>query len=1009
MFKNLPTFKSLPQAIGLPFLSSNEDAQLKFKSSPITGVKRLYGDEVIPLSDVTYWAQYYTLFNSAADVYSLITVHDVRQALSSQPTNLSNLVLTLAHHLFTLLPSQDFPHPSSTSSQDLTKEALNCLRVLGRVLVVIYESEADVRERRDHGVIDQEQSFAEQYLWSRQRVEQGSGGQEQNSFNQGADGGEEEDNQFKIEDSDSEGEADDADDKTELDEGARAFKATIGNPAPTPVAKPELTKEEGITDDPLSQPTQGNSDPSNGEEGDNEDEEYMPCLVDRLFSCTIDLLFCAGFTVPDSVRGDNITEKINYVIWEKGVGSTVSIGSTAELDRNKTEVLRFLLILLSTTIYTPPHALTTTPNLPLQTLTHSLERRLVLSLLCSFLNTSLAPSRASAGFISGQLPYNYLISKAAEERRTLVRVSLMTLLVALDHRVEGERSMSMGEGKEENAFRYFISKLHRKEDFSFILDGIIGILQEHNAVTNNYLPGSKKPIPYILETYILLWRMVDLNKRFRQYLLDSGKALDVVCYVLVTCLDLKDDPAHHGLLRLLSYLLQTLSADQAFAKGLNQTIRLSIPSKWAVQGSAADFLIVSIYSIATTPGLNPLFPALTISIANVAPYLTNIGVQASTRLLQLFKAFSAPNFLLADEGHPRLVYYLLETFNSILYFQLNENPNLVYAILRAHQDFQTLATFTLVSGLRDIQRRKALRAAAAEKNAKPGLQRTNSELEMLAEKAALLGRDPEDLNEDNNNADSTPSSLSRRPFSPIEEDQTGSAQPLTSPGNLNSADPLAHQSPASNIDLSDLPPPPPPPASATPQPQSQPMSEKARGKMRATDSMTDLSSPTGNGQNNVDGEGQQVPEVPDEELMRVAQAGVGPNGYVPTQEWVSSWQKGLPLDPVLVAISELLPKIQETQNQTIGAPSPKVFNILKGVSLSEVLPPAPPIVPRRFLWSPASCVWLTSLLWGDIYVAGLTTDGVWRDTQVRLFGIKTAPVKGRGAQVGRVLKMIGVV
>lgn len=29
------------------------------------------------------------------------------------------------------------------------------------------------------------------------------------------------------------------------------------------------------------------------------------------------------------------------------------------------------------------------------------------------------------------------------------------------------------------------------------------------------------------------------------------------------------------------------------------------------------------------------------------------------KLLQLFKAFSSPGFILADEGHPRLVYYLL--------------------------------------------------------------------------------------------------------------------------------------------------------------------------------------------------------------------------------------------------------------------------------------------------------------------------------------------------------------
>ena len=58
-------------------------------------------------------------------------------------------------------------------------------------------------------------------------------------------------------------------------------------------------------------------------------------------------------------------------------------------------------------------------------------------------------------------------------------------------------------------------------------------------------------------------------------------------------------------------------------------------------------------------------------------------------------------------------------------------------------------------------------------------------------------------------------------------------------------------------------------------------------------------------------------------------------------------RRRLPLDPVLVAISELLPKIQETQPKG-GAPSSKVFNILKDASLEDVLPPATPIIPRRF-------------------------------------------------------------
>jgi len=394
------------------------------------------------------------------------------------------------------------------------------------------------------------------------------------------------------------------------------------------------------------------------------------------------------------------------------------------------------------------------------------------------------------------------------------------------------------------------------------LDGILGILEEHAGVTTNYLPGSKRPVPYVLEDFMLLWRMVDLNKRFRQYIFDSGKTTDVIGYILLTCLELKDDPAHHGLLRLLSYLLQTLSADQAFADALNQPIRLTVPAKWAVPGSAVDFMIVSVYSIATTPGLNPLFPALTISISNVAPYLQNIGVQASTRLLQLFKAFSAPNFLLADEGHPRLVYYLLETFNSILHRQLNTNPNLIYAILRSHQDFQTLATFTLVSGLRDIQRRKAIRAPAEAKKADDpkGIVRTNSELDMLAEKAALLGREVED--------DDRVSIMEERRIRSPPETPTPMTQPLTSPGDLNSAtDPLSITSPASEA--------------PEPEYRPQPISEKARGKMRATESVTSLPSMTSDG-----------PEIPDEELMRVAAAGVGPMGYIPTQEWVSSWQKG---------------------------------------------------------------------------------------------------------------------
>jgi hypothetical protein len=52
-----------------------------------------------------------------------------------------------------------------------------------------------------------------------------------------------------------------------------------------------------------------------------------------------------------------------------------------------------------------------------------------------------------------------------------------------------------------------------------------------------------------------------------------------------------------------------------------------------------------------------------------------------------------------------------------------------------------------------------------------------------------------------------------------------------------------------------------------------PKSEKAKGKMRERSASTSTL-------------------AAENELHRLAMSGIGPNGYVPTQEWVSSWQKG---------------------------------------------------------------------------------------------------------------------
>ena len=105
-------------------------------------------------------------------------------------------------------------------------------------------------------------------------------------------------------------------------------------------------------------------------------------------------------------------------------------------------------------------------------------------------------------------------------------------------------------------------------------------------------------------------------------------------------------------------------------------IKVQVPPKWHVPGTAADFLInvcllefhithliesaQSVYSmVATTSGtLNSLYPALVIALSNCAPYFKNLSVSASTRLIQLVTAFSNATFLLSDEGNPRLLFFM---------------------------------------------------------------------------------------------------------------------------------------------------------------------------------------------------------------------------------------------------------------------------------------------------------------------------------------------------------------
>ncbi|KAG8953735.1 hypothetical protein FRC04_001939 [Tulasnella sp. 424] len=939
---------SLPKRLSTSFGIIGDDPKLAFRTQP-SGIRRLAEARNIPATDDKYWSQFVELFDSASDVYSLISSNDIRRALNEAPENLKTLIDVISARLFRTMGDHTFPSPpqsafppvaniaatwasvSGSSARDSTKELLNCLRVLGRVIPILYESEGPLEE---------------EILWKRKKKQ--ASPHEPTSDDQEA--------QFVIEEDDSD--EDGEDDPPE---------------AATPT-RPSVAVSE---------------------------EELEPALADRLLSTAIDLMFCCGFTIPSKFKVDN--HKVNYTIWEKGIGSTVEVQSSSQLDANKIEVLRFFEVLLSKTIYmSPSHVLLlTNPCISRLVHNHRTPRRLVLPILCSLLNTAMNSGSYKAptalmptvgGVINGvggmvkELPYNHLVWKE-DNRPHLVSASLGVLVALLDYQSAEGRDVPVTGGNVApavapnaaggfievpvaptavtNSFRYFLAKLHRPADLDYILNGILGILEQHMNATHNVLPGSRKGVPYVLETFLFFWKMVELNKKFRTHLTESDKVVEILVYLLLFCLEHKDKPQHHGLCRALSYIIQTLSSEPAFGTKMTLPVpsRIVIPAKWAVPGCTADFFISAVYyTVATTSGqLNFTYPALLIALANAAPNMQHLQVPSATRLIQLFTSFSNPNFLLADDGHPRLVFLLLEIFNQIIYHQFQENPNLIYAILRSHKRFEDLGTFTLAKGLREIKRIKEAKEEA--ERIKTGRPREKGKALDVGSPTSTPASNDSPSSRFTNLEDSSVDKLSlsrassEAALSQPRDDDTERPIPVPPTPSVGSA-----ERQFANMQVSS------PPASMPG------MSEKARGKMKEP----------ATGQED---EGEMTPE-----LLSVAAAGVGRNGFVPTQEWVTSWQQGLPLDTVLLLISELLPKIQELQNSSKASSNiGHIIDFLRVADIRGSLPTPPPITPRRFQWSDASLIWLSSMIWGEIFVKGTASLAIWNGTNVRLFGVRHTP------------------
>ncbi|MCJ1365914.1 hypothetical protein MMC16_005039 [Acarospora aff. strigata] len=833
------------------------DSKLVFKQ----GIFRLSEEKDIPADD-PYWTGFWELPESTEDVFSLFSPVDIRRTRDTSLTNLETLILALTSRLFILRNHPSFPDPELAPDRD----ALNCIRVLNRILPFLYEA-------------DYLETWEDRFFWGSRRK--------------------------------------------------RSRSAQI--------ARTEVLFDEAQPDDnPLPRDTP------------DEFEEAKP-LAEELIDTLTDLLFFCDFTLP---MPQNEKGKVRYSIWSSGVGCNTSIGTSKEFESNRTEILRLLLTLTSKSMYMPANILPTQGVRAITYIATCPDKQVVLSVLCSLLNTTLKYNPAS-----WRLPYDHVVLK--DPKQVLVTYCLHFLLVLLLYPIPENGYDS----SQKNYYRHFLGRLHRPQDFQFLQDGMTRILHQPLQATSSYLPGSQKSVKWAPEMIMLFWEALQCNKRFRSFIVDTDRAHDFVVFALFYAMEYKTDPSKQGVVKMCVFVLQTLSVEPNFGKRLNKIFENqdSLPPSIRLanfSGTYADHLVISIFTLITASKgrLDTIYPALLAIINNIAGYIENLSSAASSKLLQLFALMSSPAFLLANETNHVLLHSLLESMNAIIEHQYSKNSHLVYAVVRSKKRFEALRSFTLKSGQAEIERLHERKKGNTDESDSPGspaqIARTSSidstrsptstrtpTLSDVPEESAAFTVGDDEESDDEEYRQPTPSQ--------------------SSPSRQNSRTPSV----SSSVD------------DAVPM-QLRGMSEKARGKLPAgqpsfsrQNSMTSLSGHTAT-------------------VMSTS------TDFAPTSDWIETWLPELPLHTILTLISELSPRLP-----TLGSSAPDTRSSLDIIRRARIrgIDPSPLRV-HLFEWSTLSLGWYESLLWSFTFASEMVvikgTVGVWNGTAIKLFKVQETAAEG---------------
>lgn len=685
--------------------------------------------------------------------------------------------------------------------------------------------------------------------------------------------------------------------------------------------------------------------PSQGEE----DDESVP-LAQSLLNAVCDLLFCPDFTVlasrksgPDKAEELSAIDSCEY-IWEAGVGFAHSPPRNPTFDTNRTELLKLLLTCFSETMYQPPADIAQNPNKWILHLT-SAENRHALPMFTSLLNTVCAYDPVGLG-----VPYNHLLFNDSLE--PLVEASLQILIVTLDHDTS---SSTPAESEDlsvpDNLFINYLSRIHRDEDFHFILSGVTRLL--NNPLVQTYLPNSTKKVHFHQELLVFFWKMCDYNKKFLYFVLKSSDVLEVLVPILYHLNDSRADQSRVGLMHIGVFILLLLSGERNFGVRLNKPYTATVPMDIPVfTGTHADLLIIVFHKIITTghQRLQPLFDCLLTILVNVSPYLKTLSMVASTKLLHLLEAFSTPWFLFSASSNHHLVFFLLEIFNNIIQYQFDGNSNLVYTIIRKRQVFHSLANLpsdygTIAKSMNKRTKSELTSSTSHENVAEVAME--GSRPALPAEPGTLKATLP-DTPQIGQMTERESAHPSIQQVETLQLTNGMAAVTLNTPSKTSVT--IGNESKNATKDVS-------------------PQGKDGRSPTTSESSTFSRSVNTRNS-------------------LRISGPSESQSGqWVPTGEWVHSWKSKLPLQTIMRLLQVLVPQVEKICIDKGLTDESEILRFLQHGTLVGLLPVPHPILIRKYQANAGTTTWFRTYMWGVIYLRNVDPP-IWYDTDVKLFEIQ---------------------